>query len=201
MSFQKVYYAVRVGRVPGLYKTWPECESQVKSFPGAEFKKFPTLTEAKHYLNPSKTPSKASSSSSSETYKLFTDGGSRNNPGIAGCGAVLFKDQKKVASSYKYLGNLISNNVAEYQALILGLIIAQIEGATTLEIFSDSALIVKQLQGKWQVIHPDMIILNEAAQKLLKNFESFKIKHIERSKNQEADLLSNLAMDLGTQFK
>lgn len=199
MSLQKVFYAVRIGRVPGLYKTWPECESQVKSFPGAEFKKFSNLSEAKQYLNPSKTTSKPKVSSL-EGFKLFTDGGSRNNPGIAGCGAILFKDNKKVASSYKYLGNFISNNVAEYQGLILGLIIAQIEGASSVEIFSDSALIVKQIQGKWQVIHPDMIILNEAVQKLLKNFKDVKIKHIERSKNKEADFLSNLAMDLGNQF-
>ena len=87
-------------------------------------------------------------------WRLQVDGGSRGNPGPAGAGAVLFDPAgEKKGEVSRYLGET-TNNVAEYQALLLGLKMALDLGVKNLEIFADSQLVVQQLKGAYQVKTP-----------------------------------------------
>jgi ribonuclease HI len=89
-------------------------------------------------------------------WSLYVDGACRGNPGPAGAGAVLYgpKGDKRAEDS-RYLGEA-TNNVAEYQALLLGLELALKHGAKNLSIVSDSELMVRQLNGSYQVKKPHL---------------------------------------------
>ncbi|MCB1214810.1 MAG: ribonuclease HI family protein [Deltaproteobacteria bacterium] len=126
---------------------------------------------------------------------LYADGGSRGNPGPAGAGACLLDETGQILGQAKaYLGEK-TNNIAEYQALILGLKRAQDFPVKKLKIFMDSQLVVKQIQGVYRVKQDHLIPLYQEALKLLDRFPSFEIYHIPREKNQIADRLANQAMD------
>lgn len=193
MPAQPAFYAVRIGKIPGIYKDWSTCKMQIYGYRNAEYKKFDNLKDAENFLTPKEVKAKRG-------YSLYTDGGSRKNPGIAGCAAILYKENKMIASSFRYLGNPITNNVAEYHSLILGLNIALNEEVEELLAFSDSKLVVFQMLDKWKILQPDLIILNEIAKNLAKKFKNFEIQHIPREINLDADKLANQAMDLGNQF-
>ena len=131
---------------------------------------------------------------------IYTDGGSRGNPGPAGIGVVILDAaKKKVKDSYKYIGET-TNNIAEYNALIHGLEEALLLKADEVTVKIDSELIVKQLNGEYRVKDSDIKPLFEKAISILKQFRGFEIKHIERSKNKEADKLVNKAINLSSLF-
>ena len=89
-------------------------------------------------------------------FTLTADGGSRGNPGPAGYGAVVSEDGKIVAELYDYIG-VATNNVAEYQGLIAGLIhIHSLDPEATVEVQMDSKLVVEQMSGRWQIKHSNM---------------------------------------------
>lgn len=135
---------------------------------------------------------------------LYTDGGSRGNPGIAGAGVVI-KDYngttiKKVA---KPLG-VVTNNEAEYQAIILGLeTLKRIYGSGkiknyNIEIRSDSELVVSQLRGEYQIKEEKLMPLFIKIWNLqVKDLPKIAFTHIPREQNSEADALANEAMDQG----
>lgn len=126
---------------------------------------------------------------------LHTDGGSRGNPGPAGAGAVIYDGQdREVAALSRYLGRT-TNNVAEYQALLLGLAEAKKLGAAELTVKMDSELIVRQLSGQYRVKAPGLKPLYAEAKQLLRSFASVNIQHVRREFNKRADELANLAMD------
>jgi ribonuclease HI len=128
-------------------------------------------------------------------YELFSDGAARGNPGPAGAGALLrSEDGEILAEISEYLGET-TNNQAEYQALLLGLKKAEELKLTTLKVFLDSELVVKQLNGDYKVKHPDLIPLYREVSALLKKFPSIAVAHVYREKNKEADKLANLAID------
>ncbi|MBU1167396.1 ribonuclease HI family protein [Patescibacteria group bacterium] len=128
-------------------------------------------------------------------FSLFTDGGARGNPGPSGAGAVIKnKSNQTVFKISEYLGDL-TNNQAEYQALILGLNKAKKEGITSLDCFLDSELIVKQLNGDYRVKDAKLKEVFALVAELLKNFDNISFKHIRREKNKEADMLVNKALD------
>ena len=136
----------------------------------------------------------------SKTFFLYADGGSRGNPGPAGIGAVILDAKKnKVKEFYKYIGETTNNN-AEYNALICGLEEVRGLGADGVIINLDSELVVKQLNGEYKVKNSDMKLLFEKAIAILKDFKSFEIRHINRSKNKEADKLVNKAINLAGLF-
>jgi ribonuclease HI len=136
-------------------------------------------------------------STAPEDLILNADGGARGNPGPAGCGAVLtLPNGDVVASLNKFLGNT-TNNVAEYQGLLLGLEAAQAHGASSLEVRLDSELIVRQLNGQYKVKSPHLKPLFDQAKSLLQAFDSVNVVHVRREQNREADKLANLAMDQG----
>ena len=131
---------------------------------------------------------------------LYTDGGSRGNPGPSGIGVVILDSNKtKIREAFKYIGEA-TNNVAEYTALVRGLEEAEAIGATDLTIYIDSELLVKQLNGEYKVKDANMKILFEKPLNALKNFNSFEVKHIERGMNKEADKLVNKAINLAGLF-
>jgi len=126
---------------------------------------------------------------------LHIDGASRGNPGEAAFGVhVTGPDGAELAGLYGYLGRA-TNNVAEYQALIHGLRYALERGARRVRVFSDSELVVRQMQGVYKVKHPDMIPLHREATLLLRRFEHAQVQHVPRERNREADRLANRALD------
>ena len=126
---------------------------------------------------------------------LHIDGASRSNPGEAGFGVyVTAPDGAEVAQLYGYLG-VASNNVAEYQALLHGLRYALSRGARKVRVFSDSQLVVRQMSGDYRVKHPAMVPLHREAQGLARSFEEFRLEHVRREQNVEADRLANQALD------
>ena len=131
---------------------------------------------------------------------LYTDGGSRGNPGPAGIGVLILDGaKKKIKDSYKYIGET-TNNIAEYSALIHGLEEALSLKADEVVINMDSELIAKQLNGEYRVKDSDIKPLFEKALGILRQFKSFEIKQIDRSKNKEADKLVNKAINLAHFF-
>ncbi len=122
-------------------------------------------------------------------YELYIDGASRGNPGNSACGFVIIKDGKEVAFGGKYLG-IKTNNEAEYYALIEGLKKAKDLKIKNLKIFSDSRLIVNQINGKFKVKDSKLKKLFLCAKKLLEDF-NYEITHITRDKNKIADNYAN----------
>ncbi|MGB7844596.1 MAG: ribonuclease HI family protein [Candidatus Acidiferrum sp.] len=123
------------------------------------------------------------------------DGGSRGNPGPAAYGVVI-RDGKGeiVARLKKYIGQN-TNNVAEYFGLIAALDYAQTRGIRALRVESDSELMVKQMRGQYKVKSEDLKPLFERAKKMSLTLESFRIDHVYREQNREADALVNQALD------
>ncbi|KAM1500220.1 hypothetical protein COP1_022997 [Malus domestica] len=91
---------------------------------------------------------------------------------------------------------LCSNNVAEYQALIIGLQMAINMGITALEVFGDSKLIINQLLTEYEVRKDDLILYFRLATQLLQQFETVTLEHVPRKENQIADALANLASSM-----
>jgi ribonuclease HI len=128
-------------------------------------------------------------------YRANIDGGSRGNPGPAAYGVVIRDARGEiVARLKKYIGRA-TNNVAEYYALITTMDYAQSHGIRALRIESDSELLVKQMRGQYKVKSADLQPLFERAKKMSQAFESFRIEHVYREQNREADALANGALD------
>jgi ribonuclease HI len=127
--------------------------------------------------------------------RLFTDGAARGNPGPAGAGAVIVSPTGQIVAKLgKYLGET-TNNVAEYTGLILGLRRAKAMNVRELEVFADSELVVKQLSGEYQVKAEHLRPLYEEARALLAGFPEVEVRYIPREENQQADDMSNRAID------
>ena len=128
-------------------------------------------------------------------WRLHCDGASRGNPGPAGAGIVLHDPQGHLqVNTGRYLGET-TNNVAEYQALLLGLEEARKLEVQKLRIFADSELMVKQLTGRYRVKSPHLILLWREALNVLNQFESWAIAHVPREENHLADDAANRAID------
>ncbi len=127
--------------------------------------------------------------------RLHVDGASRGNPGEAGFGVhVTAEDGSEVAALFGYLGRA-TNNQAEYQALLHGLRFALARGAARVEVYSDSELLVRQIEGRYRVKNPGLQPLHREAQGLLARFERARVTHVPRERNREADALANRAVD------
>lgn len=127
---------------------------------------------------------------------IFTDGGSRGNPGISGCGIYMtHPDGTSLEKRYKYIG-IATNNVAEYTAILLGISRAIELGATDIQIFADSKLAIEQLSGNYKIKNPELRIIYDRIQEKIKMWGgNIAYTHIPREQNKEADRLSNVAMD------
>lgn len=130
--------------------------------------------------------------------KVYTDGASRGNPGAAAIGiAVLDETGKEIKTFRKYIG-VLTNNVAEYTALIESVKLLKELNLNVEEInfFCDSELIVKQIKGEYKIKHKDLINLSLEFWKEIRSLnKKFSIKHIPREENKTADRLANEALD------
>jgi len=125
---------------------------------------------------------------------LFSDGAARGNPGPAGIGIVVKKGHELLLEASAYIGKT-TNNVAEYLALIRGLEEALLLGATEIECFSDSELLVKQIHGEYKVKNEGLVPLHFHLRSLIKKFKHFSISHKVREENKHADELANCGID------
>ena len=121
------------------------------------------------------------------------DGGSRGNPGESGCGIVLELRGRREQHTL-YLGTA-TNNVAEYAALLAALERARELGVGSLEVRSDSQLLVEQMNGGYKVKAAHLKPLWVRARILAAGFRRFTIVHVGREANRAADDLANRAMD------
>ncbi len=126
---------------------------------------------------------------------IYTDGGSRGNPGPAAAAFVLLDSGgAQICAEANYIGKA-TNNEAEYTAVINSLKRAKQYTSGTVKIFSDSELIVRQLNKEYKVKQPHIKELFDECVDLLGGFESWHIRHVRREKNVKADELVNRAMD------
>ncbi|HSB80992.1 MAG TPA: ribonuclease HI family protein [Candidatus Methylomirabilis sp.] len=127
--------------------------------------------------------------------RIHIDGGSRGNPGPAGVGVMIVgPDGQAREQIHRYIGEA-TNNVAEYHALLLALERARALGCTDLDVYSDSELLVRQIQGRYQVKNAALRPLYVKALERIAGFRHFKIQHVPREQNMEADALANRGMD------
>jgi len=126
---------------------------------------------------------------------LYTDGASRGNPGLAGIGIAIYPDAHSKIEGKRFIGKT-TNNTAEYEALIYGLqLLIDRNLIRPLIIYSDSQLMVRQLNGAYKIKQPHLRSLAGRVHELLQNFPSHEIIHIPREQNREADSLANEAID------
>ena len=134
-----------------------------------------------------------------EYHIMQFDGGARGNPGIAGAGVVLLSPTGEVLHKKKlFLGDKVTNNQAEYHALIMGLELGLELGYRKLEVEGDSELVIKQVVGHYEVNNEQLKILMKQVEAVLKQMEDIVIRHIPRDQNKIADELANMAMDAKT---
>ena len=133
---------------------------------------------------------------------IYTDGGSRGNPGQAAIGAVFCNEKGQTIKQYsEFLGDNLTNNEAEYQALIFSLkkfkqlFGKELAKKSEIEIKSDSELMVKQLNAEYKILEPKIQQLFLEVWNLKFDFGVLKFKLIPREKNMEADRLVNEALD------
>lgn len=136
----------------------------------------PTLMKSKHLL-------------------IFSDGGSRGNPGPAGCGAVITDEEGNVLKKLKKYIGITTNNQAEYQALILGIKEAEKMKPSKITCYLDSLLVVEQLNGAWKVKKTELKPHYEYIKLFTLKHPKTHFYHIPREKNKLADKLANEAMD------
>ena len=126
---------------------------------------------------------------------LHTDGGSRGNPGPAGAGYVITDARgQALASEGVYLGEM-TNNQAEYRALLLGLRATERFAPSAVQVKMDSELIVKQMLGHYRVRDAGLLPLYEEARVLVKRLPQVTFTHVRREFNKHADKLVNQALD------
>ena len=126
---------------------------------------------------------------------LMVDGAARGNPGEAGCGAVIFDETGTLLHEIcRYLGHT-TNNVAEYEGLLMGLEEVLRLGGKKLLVESDSQLLVRQLNGLYRVKDEKLKSLYQKALNLLCRLEAYRIIHVGREQNRLADRLANRAIN------
>lgn len=128
---------------------------------------------------------------------IYIDGASRGNPGPAGVGVIIYDEQKRLVDELcEYIGEA-TNNVAEYQALLIALARAKSLGTEILTVYSDCELLVRQMAGEYRVKNKILKDFYQRARENLKNFRQVKIRYIVRERNKRADKLANKGINLG----
>ena len=130
----------------------------------------------------------------------MVDGAARGNPGDAGCGAAIFDEHGALVKELsRYLGRA-TNNVAEYEGLLMGLEALLRLGVKKIIVQSDSELLVRQLNGAYRVKDEKLKLLFQRAMALLRQFRSYRIVHVHREMNILADQLANRGIDEAKNF-
>lgn len=133
---------------------------------------------------------------------IYTDGGSRGNPGKAAVGVVICNEKEQPIKKFgEYLGDNLTNNEAEYQAVIFAfkkfksLFGKALAGTADVEVKADSEFLVKQMNGEYKILDEKIQKLFLDLWNLKLDFKSVKFKSVPREKNREADRLVNEALD------
>lgn len=124
---------------------------------------------------------------------IYVDGACRGNPGPAGIGVYILENEKPVKELSRPIGPA-TNNIAEYSALIAALEEASRMRAGTLDIFTDSELMYKQLIGQYKIKDLKLKPLFDQARRLAARFDDVRLQHVLRNKNKEADRLATDAI-------
>jgi ribonuclease HI len=133
--------------------------------------------------------------STSESVIIYTDGGSRGNPGPSASGFVVInKDQHVVAEGGAYLG-FTTNNVAEYEAVYLALERAQEMNASHIDLRLDSQLVANQMNGVYKIRHADLLPIYNRIKEIAKTFQRVSFTHVRREHNKLADGVVNKILD------
>ncbi len=132
---------------------------------------------------------------------IYTDGASKGNPGPGGVGVVFCNEKEQVIKEYsEFLGDKVTNNEAEYKAVIFALkkfkalFGKKLAKNTDIQVKSDSELLVKQLNGKYKILNEKIQPLFLEVWNLRFDFNKIGFKSIKREKNKEADSLANKAL-------
>jgi ribonuclease HI len=139
------------------------------------------------------------SSSPQSSIVIYSDGGSRGNPGHAACGCVISTDNMQLFAGAKYLG-VTTNNVAEYNGVVLALEelvkITNVNNIKRIEFRMDSELVVRQLTGVYKIKDKTLIDLAGQVKKIIStNNLPISFTHVPRSQNKLADKLVNEKLD------
>ena len=131
-----------------------------------------------------------------DNYSMYFDGCSKGNPGLSGSGAVIYKNDEEIWSQSKFIGKHETNNVAEYNGIIIGLEEAVRQNIKKIQVKGDSELVIKQMNNLYKVKSENLLPLFNKAKQLQTNFNSIQFQHIYRKDNTRADHLSNIALKL-----
>jgi len=127
--------------------------------------------------------------------KLYTDGGSRGNPGPSASGFVIYDmEDNELFRGGEYVG-ITTNNQAEYRAVLLALEKARELGARKVSGFMDSLLVVNQMNGIFKIRNRDLWPINDSIHKLVEQFEKVTFTHVPRELNKVADSEVNRILD------
>ena len=126
---------------------------------------------------------------------VHVDGGARGNPGPAAAAAVITAPGGELLDEASVRLGEASNNVAEYRGLALGLERARALGATEVDVFMDSELVVNQVNGRYRVRSADLAPLHRAVTEALAGFARWRVRAVRRAENARADALVNAALD------
>jgi len=131
----------------------------------------------------------------------YIDGASRGNPGPAAAGFTLADSAGTQLQAKAFFLGRATNNIAEYTSLVKALEAAKKIGTEQLVIFSDSELLVRQINGQYKVKSEQIRPLFRQAVNLLGEFKNWRVRHITREKNEQADELVNQALNLGSDIE
>ena len=126
-----------------------------------------------------------------DNYVLFFDGCCKGNPGPGGAGAVIYNNGIEIWSDCEFVGKKITNNIAEYTGLIIGLKHAAKLGIKNIAVNGDSQLVIKQMNGIYKVTSENLVELYKMAKQLQQSFDNISYNHVYRKDNKRADELSN----------
>lgn len=126
---------------------------------------------------------------------INVDGGARGNPGPGGCGILMRDEGATVLYEAGFFLGHVTNNQAEYTGLLRALKAARTLAPSDLQIYSDSELLVRQIRGEYRVKNEGLKVLYDQVMDELAAFKSWRVDHIRREFNKEADQLANAAMD------
>ena len=132
---------------------------------------------------------------------MYFDGCSKGNPGPSGCGSVIFSSGKEIWGSSIFVGERETNNVAEYNGLLLGLKKAIEMNIKRLIVYGDSLLVIKQMNNQYKVSSERLLPLFNEAQELKSEFDMILFVHVYRTQNKRADELSNMGLLLHKQSR
>ena len=129
-----------------------------------------------------------------DTLLIYADGSCKGNPGEGGAGVAITDEHGQTIAQLKRSLGAVTNNIAEYSAIILGLQEAKRLKAKNVSVFLDSELVVNQINGLYRVRDDKLKPLHERAKKLLQHFTNWKVRFVPREQNREADRLAREAV-------